>query len=119
MNRKRIIPVVAVVVVAVALYFILRARNGGGPLDASGTVEATDAQLGFQAAGRIDTLLVDEGDRVKAGQLLARLDQSELMTRAAQEFVKPLTFAALSGEKVITGRTAAGLFCSPIRTRSP
>src|SRR3954465_22018 len=25
-----------------------------------------------------------------------------IMTRAAQEFVKPLTFAALSGEKVIT-----------------
>jgi phosphopantothenoylcysteine decarboxylase/phosphopantothenate--cysteine ligase len=24
------------------------------------------------------------------------------MTRAAQEFVRPLTFAALSGEKVIT-----------------
>ena len=26
-----------------------------------------------------------------------------IMTRAAQEFVRPLTFAALSGEKVITG----------------
>ncbi len=25
------------------------------------------------------------------------------MTEAAQEFVRPLTFAALSGEKVITG----------------
>ena len=31
-----------------------------------------------------------------------------VMTRAAQEFVKPLTFAALSGEKVITGMFAAG-----------
>src|SRR5579863_9146190 len=26
-----------------------------------------------------------------------------IMTRAAQEFIRPLTFAALSGEKVITG----------------
>ena len=26
-----------------------------------------------------------------------------VMTQAAQEFVRPLTFAALSGEKVITG----------------
>src|SRR5436853_2267654 len=31
-----------------------------------------------------------------------------IMTRAAQEFVRPLTFAALSGEKVITGMFAAG-----------
>ena len=84
MNRKRILPIVAVVVVAVALYFILRHGGDGGTLAASGTVEATDAQLGFQAAGRIDTILVDEGFRVKAGQELARLDQAELRARRGQ-----------------------------------
>ena len=31
-----------------------------------------------------------------------------VMTRAAQEFVRPLTFAALSGEKVITGMFSPG-----------
>ena len=31
-----------------------------------------------------------------------------VMTRAAQEFVRPLTFAALSGEKVITGMFSTG-----------
>jgi phosphopantothenoylcysteine decarboxylase/phosphopantothenate--cysteine ligase len=31
-----------------------------------------------------------------------------VMTRAAQEFIRPLTFAALSAEKVITGMFAAG-----------
>jgi phosphopantothenoylcysteine decarboxylase/phosphopantothenate--cysteine ligase len=31
-----------------------------------------------------------------------------IMTRAAQEFIRPLTFAALSGEKVITDMFAAG-----------
>jgi phosphopantothenoylcysteine decarboxylase / phosphopantothenate---cysteine ligase len=31
-----------------------------------------------------------------------------IMTRAAQEFVRPLTFAALSGEKVITGMFSSG-----------
>jgi len=30
-----------------------------------------------------------------------------IMTRAAQEFVRPLTLAALSGEKVITGMFSA------------
>jgi|SRR5208282_2917606 len=31
-----------------------------------------------------------------------------IMTRAAQEFIRPLTFAALSGEKVITGMFSPG-----------
>lgn len=85
MNRKKLIPVAAAVVVLVAVwFFLLKRSNADGPLDASGTVEATDAQLGFEAAGRIDTILVDEGDRVKAGQELARLDESELSARRQQ-----------------------------------
>jgi phosphopantothenoylcysteine decarboxylase/phosphopantothenate--cysteine ligase len=42
-------------------------------------------------------LLQDRGIRVQV-----------IMTRAAQEFVRPLTFAALSGEKVITSMFASG-----------
>jgi phosphopantothenoylcysteine decarboxylase/phosphopantothenate--cysteine ligase len=44
----------------------------------------------------------------KAAEVLRLLQEREIrvqviMTEAAQEFVRPLTFAALSGEKVITG----------------
>ena len=86
MNRNKAIPIaLAVVVVAVAAWFLLlRGHGNDGALDASGTVEATDAQLGFQVAGRIDTSLVHEGDAVKGGQLLARLDQTELTARRQQ-----------------------------------
>jgi HlyD family secretion protein len=86
MNRKKLIPIAAAVVVVLIATWLLFLRGGGanGPLDASGTVEATDAQLGFQAAGRIDTILVHEGDRVRAGQELARLDQAELNARRQQ-----------------------------------
>ena len=43
----------------------------------------------------------------KAAELVRRLQQEQIdvqvvMTRSAQEFVKPLTFAALTGQKVIT-----------------
>src|SRR5271156_3911704 len=48
-------------------------------------------------AAEILRLLQDRGVRVQV-----------IMTRAAQEFVRPLTFAALSGEKVITGMFATG-----------
>jgi HlyD family secretion protein len=55
-----------------------------GALTASGTVEATEARLGFQAPGRIDTIAVREGDAVRAGQELARLDRAELLARRGQ-----------------------------------
>jgi phosphopantothenoylcysteine decarboxylase / phosphopantothenate---cysteine ligase len=48
-------------------------------------------------AAEIVRLLQDRGIRVQV-----------IMTRAAQEFVQPLTFAALSGEKVITGMFSPG-----------
>src|SRR5580693_1907204 len=48
-------------------------------------------------AAEIVRLLQDRGIRVQV-----------VMTRAAQEFVRPLTFAALSGEKVITGMFSSG-----------
>jgi phosphopantothenoylcysteine decarboxylase/phosphopantothenate--cysteine ligase len=49
----------------------------------------------------------------KAAELVRLLQEREIrvqviMTQAAQEFVRPLTFAALSGEKVITGMFGAG-----------
>ncbi|MGB8580154.1 MAG: bifunctional phosphopantothenoylcysteine decarboxylase/phosphopantothenate--cysteine ligase CoaBC [Candidatus Sulfotelmatobacter sp.] len=47
-------------------------------------------------AAEMVRLLQDHGIRVQV-----------IMTRAAQEFVRPLTFAALSGEKVITGMFSA------------
>lgn len=39
-----------------------------------GNVDVRSVNLGFRVAGRLDTLYVDEGDTVKAGQALAKLD---------------------------------------------
>src|SRR5436305_1024507 len=49
-------------------------------------------------AAEVLRLLQERGVRVQV-----------VMTRAAQEFVRPLTFAALSGEKVITGLFEGGV----------
>jgi HlyD family secretion protein len=86
MNRKRIAPVVlGLAAVGVGLYFTgFRTRDAGGVLSASGTVEATEAALGFQVPGRIERVGPREGDRVKVGDELAALDRSELDARKAQ-----------------------------------
>ena len=48
-----------------------------------GNVEIREVELGFRVGGRLDALLVDEGDRVGAGQELARLDPQPLQDRLA------------------------------------
>ena len=50
-------------------------------LVASGTVEATEAHLGFQVPGRIVSIAVREGDHVQEGMQLAALDRNELLAR--------------------------------------
>lgn len=52
--------------------------DADGVLSASGTVEATEADLGFQLPGRVASVAVREGDRVSAGAPLAFLDTAEL-----------------------------------------
>ena len=80
LQRARIaVPIVLIIIVAIVI--VLRVTGDNGPLRASGTVEATDADLGFQLAGRIHSIAVREGDMVKKGDTLAWLDQQELRAR--------------------------------------
>jgi HlyD family secretion protein len=66
---------------AAALIVLLTACRGGGdagPLRASGYVEAMEVRVAPEVGGRILELAVEEGDRVAAGALLARLDTSDI-----------------------------------------
>ncbi|MCA9736978.1 MAG: efflux RND transporter periplasmic adaptor subunit [Gemmatimonadota bacterium] len=71
-----LIPVL--LIAAFSVWWFRRDGVADGAIVASGTVEATEAQLAFQAAGRIARVSVREGDAVRAGQVLAQLDTTEL-----------------------------------------
>jgi len=47
-------------------------------LSIAGNVDVREVSLAFRASDRIDQVLVNEGDSVKAGQVLAKLDATEL-----------------------------------------
>jgi HlyD family secretion protein len=65
----------------------------------SGNIEVTDVQVGFKVSGRVIERLVTEGDRVKSGQLVARLDdteqQEQLTLRRAELAEAEAAYAAL------------------------
>ncbi|HWP92826.1 MAG TPA: efflux RND transporter periplasmic adaptor subunit [Thermodesulfobacteriota bacterium] len=56
----------------------------GKPLVLNGTIEADDILVGSKIGGRVTEVLVKEGDKVKAGEVLVRLDDAELKSRREQ-----------------------------------
>lgn len=75
---------ILVAVIAVVTFLVLRSRGADGGLAAAGTVEATEAALGFTVPGRLEVVRVDEGDTVSVGDSLAWLERAETLSRRDQ-----------------------------------
>jgi HlyD family secretion protein len=73
---KRAILVLAIVAVAAAAWWFERPRPQ--TLVLTGTVDGNEVVVGSKITGRIVSLTVDDGQWVKAGGLIAVLDQDEL-----------------------------------------
>ena len=83
MTRKRLIlPLLAVALVTVAA-FSMNWFHRDNALQGSGTVEARNIRVGSKVGGRIDKVLVREGDSVEAGQILITFDDKELLASLA------------------------------------
>lgn len=88
MKRIRIlVGIVVLAAVGAGLWFW---RSRGGPEAANcvvlyGNVDIRQVELAFNGSERIAALLVQEGDRVKAGQLLAVLDTQRLEPKVASK----------------------------------
>lgn len=76
--RKRMEPTLALALAAGTLVLAGCGSGAGEGLEASGTVEATEADLGFQVPGKLTEVRVREGARVSRGDTLALLDAAEL-----------------------------------------
>lgn len=66
---------VIVIAVVIALV-VIRNTKKSHDLTLYGNVDVRLVDIGFRVAGKVNQLLVEEGDVVKAGQLLALLDQT-------------------------------------------
>lgn len=104
MNHKITLMFIAVAIVIVALViagYILRQRQ---PLILQGVVECTSYRASSKIAGRIDEILVSQGQRVEKGELLYRLSTPELdaklqQAEAAKSAAVAMDQKALSGAR--------------------
>jgi HlyD family secretion protein len=74
--KKRAIVLALIAVIAAAIWWAQRPRPQ--TLALTGTVDGNEVVVGSKITGRIERLAVDDGQWVKAGDLIAVLDQDEL-----------------------------------------
>jgi HlyD family secretion protein len=59
-------------------------RRDGREIRASGTIEAVEVKISSKVNGQVESLSVEEGDRVKEGDVLAQIDHEALDLQLAQ-----------------------------------
>ena len=84
MNQKRVVIILVVLGALAATAMYAGWFSHDTTLRGSGTVEARDIRVGSKVGGRIDKVLVQEGDYVKPGQVLITFDDRELQASLEQ-----------------------------------
>src|SRR5689334_1540633 len=81
--RRLIIPII--IIGGLLGWLIYHSHQKGNQNVYSGTIEARDADIGSLMGGRVSEVLVEEGDSVKAGQVLVRFDRYLLAPQIKQQ----------------------------------
>jgi len=85
--KKRLIVIAVVVAAGAAAIYAFRGtgRDASNRIVVSGNIELTEVNIAFKTSGRLIERTVTEGDSVKKGQILARLDRDQLTAQRERE----------------------------------
>ena len=75
---KILIPVLVIAVAASAYFLYFKKDINPNQIKVSGNIEVTTVGVGFKIAGHVDRRLVDEGESVKKGQSVAKMETADL-----------------------------------------
>lgn len=105
MVRRIGLPIAVVAGLALAVAMVLRQLGQRRPpafASGNGRLEAVDVDVAARSAGRLLSVEVREGDRVRAGQVLARMDRATLTAEwhqaLAEEAQAEASIASASGQ---------------------
>ncbi|MHA3081325.1 efflux RND transporter periplasmic adaptor subunit [Acinetobacter sp. ANC 5502] len=78
--------VIIIIILVISTWLFYKDKNKEQDLTLYGNVDIRQVSLAFEESGRIQTLYVQEGDKVKQGQILARLkiDALDIQKQQAQ-----------------------------------
>jgi HlyD family secretion protein len=83
---RRVIPIIVILALigGGTWWWSQQQSQAATGLKGSGTIEATEVDMGPEVAGRVVEVMADEGQGVKAGDTLFRLDETLLVAQRAQ-----------------------------------
>ena len=105
--RNRVFLILGLLTIGSLIWYFVTVRPSGD-LQLIGTVDANEVMVAAKIPGRIEQLLVDEGQDVKAGQLIAVIESDDLQAarKAAEATANSQRFKL--GETVETERQTVG-----------
>lgn len=107
-NMKKWIPVIIIILIIAVVgisYYSLQNDNNDNTLSLSGNIEVTDVRLSFKIPGRLQEMLINEGDLVEKGQIIARIEDFDQklalkQARASLEYAQAVLAEIESGSRV-------------------
>ena len=105
--RNRVFLILGVLTVGSLLWYLLTVRPSGD-LQLIGTVDANEVIVSSKIPGRIQTLTVDEGQQVQAGQLIAVIEGNDLQAAHQAALATVSSQNSKLGESVVTEQQNRG-----------
>jgi multidrug resistance efflux pump len=105
--RNRVFLILSLLTIGSAIWYFMTVRPTSD-LQLIGTVDANEVLVSSKIQGRIQTLTVDEGQEVKAGQLIAVIESDDLNAASKAAQASAQSQASKLGETVETERQTRG-----------
>ena len=92
----------AVGIIAALSYWLIRnnERNAGHTLRLSGHMEVTETDLAFKVPGKIAVIHFEEGQEIKAGQVVAELEAQDLREDLAMAEATACSISASTSRRI-------------------
>jgi multidrug resistance efflux pump len=113
--RNRVFLILGLLTAASLVWYLLTARTSS-ELMLIGTVDANEVMVSARIPGRIQTLNVNEGEHVTAGELVAVIESEDLEAAAEAAQANVSSDRAHLGETVVTERQNRGETSSAVVT---
>ncbi len=89
---RKFVPYILLLVILVVILINLsqNIRKGDQPLNLSGTIEVVEVEISFEIGGKIDQIMVQEGQQVQAGDAILYLEDERLYAKfeSAQAYLE-------------------------------
>ncbi len=105
--RNRVFLILSLLTIGSAIWYFVTVRPTSN-LQLIGTVDANEVLVSSKIQGRIQTLTVDEGQEVKAGQLIAIIESADLSAASQAAEASAQSQVSKLGETVETERQTRG-----------